>query len=64
MSFDNKETISSIHPPQSEHVLVLQHFHATMNLQRRLEVMAQISLSMLQNAYVVNSSVPTRTNDM
>ena len=50
--------------PLSQYVLVLQHFCATMNLQKRLEVMAQISQNILQNAYIVNSSVPTVKRDM
>lgn len=62
MSFDNKEAISPI--PSTEFVLVLQYFCAAMNLQQRLEVRAHISQNMKQNAYIVNSSVPTVTRDM
>lgn len=50
--------------PLNEYVLVLQHFCATMNLQKRLEVMAQISQNILEAAYIVNSSVPTVKRDM
>lgn len=62
MSFDNKEAISPI--PSTEFVLVLQYFCAAMNLQQRLEVSAHISQNMKQNAYMVNSSVPTVTRDV
>lgn len=62
MSFYNKEALSPI--PSTEFLLVLQYFCATMNLQQRREVKAHSSQNMKQNAYIVNSSVPTVTRDV
>jgi len=57
MSFDDKKQY--LPSPLPEYVLILQHFCATTNLQKKLEVMVQISQNISQNAYIVNSSVPT-----